>query len=140
MSLNNLSVDLGEAGRRAEALAAIQEAVTVSRRLAAANAAAYEPALATSLNNLSIRLGEAGRPAEALAAIQEAVTVYRRLAAANAAAYEPDLATSLNNLSIRLGEADDPPRRSPRSRKPSPRAGAWRPPTRPPTNPTSRRR
>ena len=75
------------------------------RRLAAANAAAYEPALASSLNNLSVRLAEAGRRDEALTAIEEAVAVYRRLAAANAAAYEPDLASSLNNLSLRLAEA-----------------------------------
>ncbi|MEA2188304.1 MAG: hypothetical protein QOK16_3315 [Solirubrobacteraceae bacterium] len=75
------------------------------RRLAAANAAAYEPALAMSLNNLSLRLAEAGRRDEGLAAIEEAVEVYRRLAAANAAAYEPDLATSLNNLSVDLAEA-----------------------------------
>ena len=87
------------------ALALTDRLATHHRRLAAANPAAYEPALATSLNNLSVRLGEAGRRDEGLTAIEEAVTVYRRLAAANPAAYEPDLATSLNNLSIRLGEA-----------------------------------
>jgi tetratricopeptide (TPR) repeat protein len=96
---------LAEAGRREEGLAAIQEAVTVYRRLAGANPAAYEPDVAMSLNNLSVRLAEAGRREEGLAAIQEAVTVRRRLAAANAAAYEPALATALNNLSIRLAEA-----------------------------------
>ncbi len=87
------------------ALALTSQAVTVYRRLAAANAAAYEPALAMSLNNLSVRLAEAGRREEGLAAIQEAVTVRRRLAAASAAAYEPALASSLNNLSNRLAEA-----------------------------------
>lgn len=46
-------------------MAAIQEAVEVYRRLAAANPAAYEPDLAQSLNNLSIRLVEAGRRDEA---------------------------------------------------------------------------
>ncbi|MDQ1394271.1 MAG: hypothetical protein QOF30_3248, partial [Acidimicrobiaceae bacterium] len=71
----------------------------------AANAAAHEPALASSLNNLSVRLAEVGRREEGLAAIEEAVAVYRRLAAANAAAHEPALATSLNNLSVRLAEA-----------------------------------
>ena len=48
------------------ALTLTDRVVTRDRRLAAANAAAYEPALAASLNNLSIRLGEAGRRAEAL--------------------------------------------------------------------------
>ena len=45
--LNNLSVRLADAGRRVEALAAIEEAVKVYRRLAEANAAAYEPDLAS---------------------------------------------------------------------------------------------
>jgi tetratricopeptide (TPR) repeat protein len=75
------------------------------RRLASANAAAYEPDLAGSLNNLSVRLAETGRRDEALTAIEQAVAVYRRLASANAAAYEPDLASSLNNLSVDLAEA-----------------------------------
>ena len=87
------------------ALALTDVLTTHFRHLAAANAAAYEPALASSLNNLSVRLAEAGRRDEALTAIEEAVAVYRRLAAANAAAYEPDLAMSLNNLSVRLAEA-----------------------------------
>ena len=39
-SLNNLSNRLAEAGRRDEALAAIEEAVEIRRRLAAANPAA----------------------------------------------------------------------------------------------------
>jgi hypothetical protein len=47
---------LAEAGRRAEALEAIEEAVAICGRLAAANAPAYEPDLAGSLNNVSLRL------------------------------------------------------------------------------------
>ena len=54
--------------------------VAVRRRLAAANAAAYEPDLAMSLNNLSVRLAEAGRRDEGLTAIEEAVAVRQRLA------------------------------------------------------------
>ena len=42
-SLNNLSNRLGEAGRREEALTAIEEAVTIRRGLAEANMAAYGP-------------------------------------------------------------------------------------------------
>src|SRR5205823_6136034 len=68
-----LSARLSHDGRRAEALVAIEEAVEIRRRLAAANPAAYEPDLASSLNNLSNRLAQVGRHAEALVAIQEAV-------------------------------------------------------------------
>ena len=60
MSLNNLSVRLGGAGRTDEGFAAIEAAVEIYRRLAASNSAVHEPALATSLNNL----GRAGRPNE----------------------------------------------------------------------------
>ncbi len=102
-SLNNLSNRLGDLGRREEALAAIQEAVTIRRELAAARPDAFRPALAGSLNNLSADLGGLGRREEALAAIQEAAEVYRELAAARPDAFRPDLATSLNNLSAHLG-------------------------------------
>ncbi len=79
MSLNNLSVRLAEAGRRAEGLAAVEEAVEVRRRLAAANPAAYEPDLAMSLNNLSLRLADAGRRDEAERVRSEAQEVERRV-------------------------------------------------------------
>ncbi|MDI5974067.1 tetratricopeptide repeat protein, partial [Streptomyces sp. SL13] len=94
-SLNNLSVRLGEVGRRAEGLTAIEEAARHYRTLAEANPDAYLPDLATSLNNLSVRLGEVGRRAEGLTAIEEAARHYRTLAEANPDAYLPDLATSL---------------------------------------------
>ena len=55
MSLNNLAVRLGDLGRREDALAAIQEAVTIYRELAAARPDAFRPDLARSLNNLAIR-------------------------------------------------------------------------------------
>ena len=51
-SLNNLGVRLAEAGRREEALAPTEEAVTIRRRLAQNNPDAWLPDLATSLNNL----------------------------------------------------------------------------------------
>ncbi|MEU7750606.1 tetratricopeptide repeat protein, partial [Micromonospora sp. NPDC049171] len=103
-ALNNLSVRLGEVGRRDEGLTAIEEAVTIRRRLAETNPAGYLPDLAMSLNNLSVRLGEVGRHDEGLTAIEEAVTIRRRLAETNPAGYLPDLAMSLNNLSVDLGE------------------------------------
>ncbi|MBD0675155.1 tetratricopeptide repeat protein [Streptomyces sp. CBMA156] len=104
-ALNNLAVRLGEAGRRAEGLAAIQEAVGHYRVLARADSDAHLPDLARALNNLSHRLGEMGRWAEGLAAIQEAVGHYRVLARADPDAHLPDLARALNNFSLRLGEA-----------------------------------
>ena len=60
MSLNNLAVRLADLGRREDALAAIEEAVTIRRQLAAARPDAFRPDLATSLNNLSLRLADAG--------------------------------------------------------------------------------
>ena len=103
-SLNNLSVRLGDLGRREEGLAASQEATATYRRLAQERPDAFLPDLATSLNNLSVRLGDLGRREEGLAASQEATATYRRLAQERPDAFLPDLATSLNNLSLRLGD------------------------------------
>ncbi|MER5399312.1 tetratricopeptide repeat protein, partial [Streptomyces sp. NPDC002599] len=52
-SLNNLSIDLGELGRREEALAAIEEAVTAYRKLADAHPDIHLAALEKSLQVLS---------------------------------------------------------------------------------------
>jgi tetratricopeptide (TPR) repeat protein len=101
---NNLGLRLSAVGRRAEALAATQEAVELRRELAAADRAAFLPDLAASLNNLGADLSAVGRRAEALAATQEAVELRRELASANRAAFLPDLATSLNNMGERLSE------------------------------------
>ena len=101
-SLNNLSARLSDLGRREEALAAIQEAVTIRRELAAARPDAYRPDLAASLNNLSADLAALGRQEEALAASEEAAQAYQELAAARPDAFRPALATSLNNLAVRL--------------------------------------
>ncbi len=49
MSLNDLSVRLGDLGRREEALAAIQEAVTIRRELAARWPDVYHRELERSL-------------------------------------------------------------------------------------------
>ncbi|MFE3121857.1 tetratricopeptide repeat protein [Streptomyces hydrogenans] len=108
VSLNNLSNHLADAGRRAEGLTAVEEAVRHYGTLAEANPDAHLPNLAMSLNNLSLRLVDAGRPAEALTAIQEAVRHYRTLAKANPDTHLPNLATSLNNLSAVLGDAGRP--------------------------------
>jgi tetratricopeptide (TPR) repeat protein len=102
--LNNLSIRLNALGRREDALAASEEAVTLNRDLAAARPDAFRPDLAMSLNNLSIRLNALGRREDALAAIEEAVTLYRDLAAARPDAFRPDLAMALTNLSGCLDE------------------------------------
>ena len=54
--MTNLSNRLGDLGRREDALAASQEAVTIRRELAAARPDAFRPDLALSLTNLSNRL------------------------------------------------------------------------------------
>ena len=95
-------------GDPAGALAAIEEAVTLRRELAATAPAVYTPNLAMSLNNLSNRRAGTGDPAGALAAIEEAVTLYRELAATAPAVHTPDLAASLNNLSVQRAGTGDP--------------------------------
>ncbi|MGH3221402.1 MAG: tetratricopeptide repeat protein [Streptosporangiaceae bacterium] len=102
--LNDLSNRLSNLGRREQALAAIEEAVTTCRDLAAARPDAFLPGLATSLNNQSVFLSDLGRREEALATIEEAITAYRDLAAARPDAFLPGLAMSLNNQSGRLSE------------------------------------
>ncbi|MFE5902176.1 hypothetical protein ACFQ67_32885, partial [Streptomyces sp. NPDC056488] len=104
-ALNNLSLRLGEVGRRAKALAAIEEAVRYYRALAEANPDAYLPDLARSLANLSARLGEMRRRRkEALEVSEEAARHYRALAEANPDVYLPDLARSLAYLAAHLRE------------------------------------
>ncbi|MFD1116240.1 tetratricopeptide repeat protein, partial [Sphaerisporangium aureirubrum] len=99
-----LSVTLAQIGNREDALAAINEAVTIRRTLADAHPDAFLPDLATSLNNQSNFLSGLGRREEAVAAINEAVTIRRTLADARPDAFLPKLAMSLNNQANRLSE------------------------------------
>ncbi|OYD85494.1 tetratricopeptide repeat protein [Azospirillum brasilense] len=105
--LANGSNYLSEAGDRAGALKAIQEAVKHHRELAEADPERFLPYLAGSLNNLSNSLSVAGDGLGALRAIQEAVEHYRKLAEAAPAHFLPDLAMSLNNLANSLSAAGD---------------------------------
>ena len=105
--LNDYAVRLGEVGDRAGALTAIDEAVTIHRRLAEANPGAFLPDLAGSLNNQAAMRSEVGDRAGALTAIDEAVTHYRRLAEANPGAFLPNLAMSLNNQAAMRSEVGD---------------------------------
>ncbi|WP_203914277.1 tetratricopeptide repeat protein, partial [Rhizocola hellebori] len=83
---------LGEVGRRAEGLAAAEEAVDLYRELVTLNRDAHLPDLAMSVNNLAVALGEAGRRAECMAAAEEAVNLYRELAANEPSLYAEHLA------------------------------------------------
>ena len=93
-TLNNVSARQANLGRREEALAAIEEAVTIRRQLAQDHPDVVLPSLAAALNNQSSHLASLGRREEALAAIEEAVVVHRRLARDRPDAFLPDLAKS----------------------------------------------
>ncbi|BBC30837.1 hypothetical protein SGFS_021310 [Streptomyces graminofaciens] len=101
-ALSNLAIRLSDAGRRAEALAAVEEAVDIQRRLVSDNPSEYEPDLALSLSTLGLRLSDVGRGAEALAVLEEAVNIQRGLVEDNPTKYEPYLASALSNLGIPL--------------------------------------
>jgi tetratricopeptide (TPR) repeat protein len=103
--LNNQCNLLAKAGRASEALAAIEEATAMYRRLAAARPAAHEPHLSNTLSNLSRQLGQAGRLDEALATCEEAVQVRQRLAAVVPALYQAQLASTLDDLANLLDRA-----------------------------------
>src|SRR5262249_28094750 len=105
--LLRVSMRRANTGDRAGALTAIDEAVTIRRRLAEANPAAFLPNLAMSLNNQSGCRAEVGDRTGALTAIDEAVEAYRQLAEANPAAFLPDLAMSLNNQSNQRAAVGD---------------------------------
>jgi tetratricopeptide (TPR) repeat protein len=96
--LSNLSGELGELGRHAQALMAADESVSMYKKLARADAATYSPALASALTNLSIAYVGVGRASDAIGSSREGVTVYRRLAAASPGYYDTALADSLDNL------------------------------------------
>jgi tetratricopeptide (TPR) repeat protein len=103
-AFNNLGNRLGDLGRREEAFQATDEAVRISRQLAAERPDAFLPGLAALLSNLGNRLSELGRREEALQASDEAAGLSRQLAAESPDAFLPVLASSLSNLGIRLSE------------------------------------
>jgi tetratricopeptide (TPR) repeat protein len=103
-ALHNLSRWLGQLGRQEEALAAIEQAVTSYRQLAAGQPDPFLPRLAHSLNNQSLLLRDLGRPEEGLAAIEEAHGLYRQLAASRPGEFIFDVAGSLNNLCLPLSD------------------------------------
>ncbi|MDQ8705352.1 tetratricopeptide repeat protein [Streptomyces sp. LHD-70] len=106
--LGNLSLLLWASRRRDEALAALQEALTIARRLATAAPAAHEPVLAELASGLATYLGRQQRWREALALAEEAAEITARLAAADPMRYEDDHAKALRqSAEARLGTAGD---------------------------------
>ena len=104
--MNNLAVRLGEAGRRAEGLAAAQEAVDLYRELVGLNRDAYLPDLATSVNNLAVRPRRGGPPRRGPGrrpGSRRPVPGAGRGSTATPTC--PTSPTSVNNLAVRLGEA-----------------------------------
>jgi tetratricopeptide (TPR) repeat protein len=93
---------LGDEGRPDEALAAISEAVTLRRELAARDPS-YRDVLATALSAYSILLSGAGRRAEGIAAMREVASLTRSFIADDPARWRPELVKALNNLSFQLG-------------------------------------
>jgi tetratricopeptide (TPR) repeat protein len=99
--LSNLGAFLSEVGRREDALAPAEEAVTIRRRLAETNPAAYLPDLAMSLAARAMTL-QAMDAAQAVASMEEAVDLWSQLAEQLPAAYVPWLARGLNELAPML--------------------------------------
>ncbi|GGM74229.1 hypothetical protein GCM10007977_089680 [Dactylosporangium sucinum] len=95
--LRSRAWDLIAAGRWAEALTDIDEAVTILR----ANPPVDLPELVDLLNYRGEVLSGLGRPDDGVAAAEEAVAASRELAATDPV----PLATSLHNLGIRLAQA-----------------------------------
>ena len=137
-ALNNLSADLSGLGRREEALAVAEEAVSSYRRLAEANPDTHLPGLARALNQLGIWLAQLGRREEALVPAEEAVSIYRRLAEASPGTFEADFAKSLDNLGTTLSEPRSAGRGPNPTRKPWRFGDSWPRPTRTRTYQTSR--
>lgn len=105
--LNNVAVDLANAGDRSGALATAQEVLAIHLKLAASDPQTHAPDLAESLSNLSNFLSETGASDFALTSAKNATTLFHELAKAHPVAYEPRLALSLRNLAIRFLEVKD---------------------------------
>ncbi|QXE33218.1 tetratricopeptide repeat protein [Streptomyces sp. GMY02] len=102
---HRLAIRLGELARTNEALAALDDAVALRRRLAADGDPAHEGDLALSLNSRAAALARAGRAAEALEASREVAVLYERLAGQDPDTYLADLAMAETNLANQLGDA-----------------------------------
>jgi hypothetical protein len=111
--LPSFSFLLSEVGRREEALVSAEEAVSIYRRLAEANPAAYLPSLARVLNNLVDRLdgGPAGEAAWEQAGAALPLAAARgelRAAWARRLAHGGHLNAALEHLSRAAADVDSP--------------------------------
>ena len=107
MALSNLGSRLSGVGRREDALAPAEEAVTIRRRLAETNPAAYLPNLAQSLWSIGW-ICDVGSfdDAAGIAATEEAVALFAVLARSQPAAYSEYQAAAAATLArLRGGTA-----------------------------------
>ncbi|MEV3988834.1 tetratricopeptide repeat protein [Streptomyces sp. NPDC049837] len=107
VALKTHGTRLASLGRRAEALAVTEEAVTVLRRLSGDDER-FLPTLAGALLTLGRDLSRADRWEEAAAAAEECVALHRRLAAADPGRHEPDLSAALVALGLCHGNTGRP--------------------------------
>jgi tetratricopeptide (TPR) repeat protein len=107
-ALSNQAAIRSEMGDRTGAMAAIDEAVTLTQQLTADNPAAFTPDLAMTLANRANVRSQSRDPAGAMAAIHEAVTLYDQLTAENPNAFTPDFVTALTGQAIMLSQSGDP--------------------------------
>ncbi|MEU5217178.1 tetratricopeptide repeat protein [Streptomyces sp. NPDC020807] len=105
-TLHNLGLVRAWAGRRAQALEAVDEAVHLGRRLLVVAPDVVRPLLAEAADSLGSRLAVLGRHRDAVAPATESVALYRQLAHTDPLGYEGELARALNNLGIRLTDSD----------------------------------
>ncbi|MFD4247807.1 tetratricopeptide repeat protein [Streptomyces sp. NPDC058525] len=92
------------AERHEEAAEVLDEAVEVTRRLAAANPHGWLPTLAMTLDQRALLMGILGRRARAGALAAEATDLYRGLARQDPERHLPGLAAALTNLGNQLAE------------------------------------
>ncbi|RST15560.1 tetratricopeptide repeat protein [Streptomyces sp. WAC05374] len=107
VALKTYGTRLASLGRRAEALAVTEEAVTLLRGLAGHDER-FVPALAGALLTLGRDLSRAGRWREAAAAAEECVRLHRALAASDPEQHEPDLSAALVTLGLCHGQTGRP--------------------------------
>jgi tetratricopeptide (TPR) repeat protein len=89
---------LTEAGRHDDALAALNEAISIGRRHVHSKPVRYAPNLAAALIMKAHLLAELGHLDEAMSAAEGAVDIYRTLVPADQVRFEPILFAALTSL------------------------------------------